>query len=252
MQEGVLIVDRDNYILLINKALRAMLPSLNDKLGQRLESGLSGSQFLEFVWQFKKGKGSGRQEISFAATSAELWFEVTAAKLTQALSGDGPWYLFVLHDITKLKQLEMARRHFVANASHELKTPVSVIKGYAETLVSDHESMSSEDRDRFLRTIQRHSDRLALLINDLLSLSRLENGSPAFHWTESNVLEWIREIAADYRSNRGQRGVTVQLSILKGIPGRARFDVLKLRQVFDNLVEKLLRCYLHLLCEWNL
>ncbi len=237
LQEGVIIVDRDNYILLVNNALKEIFPSMSKSVGQRIESGMGSSEFLDFVWDVKKGRGPAKREIAFRSGQSEMWLDVTAARLSEALEGTGPWFLFVLHDTTRQKLLERARKHFVANASHELKTPVAVIKGYSETLVSDHETMSLEDRAQFISTIFRHSERLALLINDLLSLSRLESDSPSFDWTESDILAWIREIAVDYGSNPRRSGLAVQTCFPADMKARVRYDVLKLRQVFDNLVE---------------
>lgn len=237
LQEGVVMVDRDNYILLVNDALKKIFPSMARRVGQRIESGMGNSEFLDFVWDAKKGQGAQQREIAFKNGDNEIWLDVTATRLSEALGENGPWYLFVLHDTTRQKLLERARKHFVANASHELKTPVAVIKGYSETLVSDHETMESGDRDRFIQTINKHSERLALLINDLLSLSRLESDSPSFEWSESDILSWIREIAADYGSNPIKNGLIVNTGFPKDLKAMVRYDVLKFRQVFDNLVE---------------
>lgn len=237
LQEGVVIIDRDNYILLVNDALTTIFPTMANKVGQRIESGMGSSDFLDFVWDVKKGANTLKREIAFKAGQSEIWLDVTAARLSEALEGNGPWFLFVLHDTTRQKLLERARKHFVANASHELKTPVSVIKGYSETLVTDHESMPIEDRSRFITTIFRHADRLALLINDLLSLSRLESDSPTFDWTEGDLLSWVREIAIDYGSNPKKPGQQVVTDLPEDLVSKVRYDVLKLRQVFDNLVE---------------
>ncbi len=240
LQEGVVMIDRDNYILLVNKALQDLLPGMASKVGQRLESGLSSSDFLEFVRKLKAGGGPAKAEICFDVGQSELWLEVSGARLTDALEGQGPWYLFVLHDVTRPKLLARARKLFVANASHELKTPVSVIKGYAETLVTDHHIMKTEERDHFLKTIHRHSERLVLLINDLLSLSRLENESLSFNWIEADVLKWLREISSDYRINADSAKIAIELALEERVV-RVRFDIMKLRQVFDNLVENALK-----------
>lgn len=237
LQEGVVIIDRDNYILLVNNALKKIFPSMANKVGQRIESGMGSSDFLDFVWDVKKGADTLKREIAFKSGQSEIWLDVTAARLSEALEGNGPWFLFVLHDTTRQKLLERARKHFVANASHELKTPVSVIKGYSETLVSDHELMPVGDRSRFITTIFRHAERLALLINDLLSLSRLESDSPTFDWTEGDILSWVREIALDYGSNPKKTGQVISMDFPDELKSRVRYDVLKLRQVFDNLVE---------------
>ena len=84
--------------------------------------------------------------------------------------------ILVLHDITRLKGLEMVRRDFVANVSHELRTPLTIIKGFAETLNEDNATLSSESRARFLGKIINNVQRLHVLVEDLLTLSRMESG----------------------------------------------------------------------------
>src|SRR5690606_26014857 len=106
------------------------------------------------------------------------WIEATGTSIPPLHGDAGPWVLFVLHDITKQKRLERVRKEFVANVSHELRTPLSVIKGYIETLEEGHEQMPLDDRTHFLRTIHRHTIRLTSLVDDLLTLSRLESGEP--------------------------------------------------------------------------
>ncbi len=237
LQEGVLIIDRDNYILLVNKALQKDFPVLSDSVGKRVESGLHSSEFLGFIREVKRVGGGIGKEIVFSEPNGEVWMEVSAARLEAAEEAKTPWYLFVLHNITKLKVLESMRKQFVANASHELKTPVSVIKGYAETLVADHANMEEEDRHRFLNVIHRHSERLALLINDLLSLSRLENESPSLELSAVDVAEWLREMSLEYRQSLSSEGRELILKLPEQGVVLLRFDVLKIRQVLDNLIE---------------
>lgn len=235
LQEGVLIIDRDNYVLMANNALAHLFPSVGSGVGKRVEVCLRSSEFLEFIRDAKQELGDIRRELSFAKGQQRVWMEVSASKLAEA--ENGPWFLFVLHDITQLKRLELVRKNFVANASHELKTPVSIIKGYSETLVSDHEIMGEEVRGRFLGTIHRHAERLALLINDLLSLSRLESEEPSFEWNHSDIVLWLNEISLDYEINLKEAKRPFLNSIPKEKEVWVRFDVLKLQQVIDNLVE---------------
>ena len=237
LQEGVLIVDRDNYILLVNNALQKLFPALGASVGKRVESGLHSSEFLEFIREVKRAGGGIGKEIVFSDPQGDVWMEVSAARLEAAEEANTPWYLFVLHNTTKLKVLESMRKQFVANASHELKTPVSVIKGYAETLVADHAGMEIEDRHRFLDVIQRHSERLALLINELLSLSRLENESPKLELSAIDVTGWLKELSFDYRQSLGLEGRELLLNLPEKRSVMLRIDVLKIRQVLDNLVE---------------
>ena len=175
LQEAVLIIDRNNYILLANRALHKMFGRSQAILGQRMETVLHSAAFLDFVRQVRSQKPSGQREVEFVEADRTVWVEATGADIPDVEDANGPWTLFVLHDITRLKQLESVRKEFVANVSHELKTPLSVIKGYVETLVDDHESLPPAERGRFLRVVRRNCDRLQLILDDLLELSRLES-----------------------------------------------------------------------------
>ena len=81
--------------------------------------------------------------------------------------------LLVFHDVTELKRLESIRRDFVANVSHELKTPVTSIQGYVETLL-DGAMNDSEEREKFLKIVAKHTERLHAILDDLLTLARVE------------------------------------------------------------------------------
>jgi two-component system phosphate regulon sensor histidine kinase PhoR len=237
MREGVLILDRDNYILLANKVLKSSFPALTKNVGQRIEGVLRGSQFMEFVSDAKAGQVEEGRELVFSEGSQTMWMEVSASRLELVEESNAPWYLFVFHNITKLKEFECMRQQFVANASHELKTPVSVIKGYAETLVEDHATMEIEDRARFLGVIQSHSERLSLLINDLLSLSRLESDTQQLHLSRSDWFKWIREARFEMAQRVEAKGKDLVLELPENGEAFVRFDVLKMRQALDNLVE---------------
>lgn len=237
IQEGVLIIDRDNYILLVNDALTNDFEVLSNSVGKRVESALHSSEFLEFIREVKHDGGGIGREIVFSELEQDIWMEVSASCLEAAEEGKAPWYLFVLHNITRLKVLGNMRKQFVANASHELKTPVSVIKGYAETLVCDHEIMGKEDQFRFLNVIYRHAERLALLINDLLSLSRLENESPSFQWSNTDIFSWVRDISHEYSQSLKADGRELLIDLPEDETATVRIDILKIRQVLDNLIE---------------
>jgi len=117
----------------------------------------------------------------FVLRTSSVWAEVAGTlmpPLGGAEKGQGTWVLIVLHDITQQHKLETLRKDFVANVSHELRTPLSVIMGYVETLVDDHRTIPEETRGAFLLKIQRHTQRLNSLLDDLLSLSRLESEEP--------------------------------------------------------------------------
>ena len=237
IQEGVLIIDRDNYILLVNGALTNHFEVLSDSVGKRVESALHSSKFLEFIREVKRDGVAAGREIVFSEQKQEIWMEISASRLEVAEEVAAPWYLFVLHDITRLKALEDMRKHFVANASHELKTPVSIIKGYTETLVGDHGKMEQEDQLRFLNVIHRHAERLTMLINDLLSLSRLERESLSLHWSNADIFSLVRDFSHEYDQSLKDHGRELLIDLPEEGTAMVRVDVLKINQVLDNLIE---------------
>ena len=139
------------------------------------------------------------------------------------------------HDLTPIKQLESIRADFVANVSHELRTPLTAIKGYAETLLTGalHDP---EHATRFLTIIDRHSERLSRLIDDLLTLSNLELGQTELHRKELSIPELVQE-AFDMLREKAQRGqVTLSQHIPPALPA-VRGDRDRLHQVLINLID---------------
>ncbi len=240
LQEAVLIVDSNNYIMLANKALQDIFPRAVNILNQRLELVLQSVVFLGYVDAVRKGEARPQQEIEFVDGSQSTWLEVTGTAIPPLNGRKGIWVLFVLHDITKQKKLEVVRRDFVANVSHELRTPLSVIKGYIETLVDGHRDMPIDDRDRFLRTIQRHTDRLNSLLEDLLTLSRLESINPGLRREPVSIEKLLGGVMEDYQARPAAEGHELSLSVDPAI-GTLMVDPLKLAQVLENLIDNALK-----------
>ena len=241
LQEAVLIVDASNYILLANKALQAISPRVADHIiGHRLELVLHSAEFLTYVESVRVGRAQPQQEVEFVESGRTTWLEVTGTTIESPGSSTGPWTLFVLHDITKQKKLEAVRKDFVANVSHELRTPLSVIKGYVETLVDGHLDIPIDDRERFLKTIQRHTERLNSLLEDLLVLSRLESINPGLHRESVNVHTLFTDIIGDYHGRPAAAAHTLNLDVDAAV-GTALIDPLKITQVVENLLDNALK-----------
>jgi two-component system phosphate regulon sensor histidine kinase PhoR len=236
----VLIVDNTNHILLANRALQGIFPSATDILGSRVELVLQSRGFLDYVEALRAGRAVQRQSIEFAKGNDSVWAEVTGS-LIPPLDGQAPqWALFVLHDITHQRKLEAVRRDFVANVSHELRTPLSVIKGYIETLVDGHQEMPAGDRERFLRTIQRHTERLHSLLEDLLTLSRLESANPGLLRETVPFAKIVTAVVEDYRSRpaAGERRLDCTVD---PAAGNLWVDASKITQVLENLLDNALK-----------
>ena len=240
LQEAVLIVDRANYVLLANKALQEIFPRATNILHQRLELVLHSVAFLAYVEAVRKNEAEPQHEMEFSEGDRAIWVEVTGTIIPPLNGVEGPWALFVLHDITKQKKLEAVRKDFVANVSHELRTPLSIIKGYAETLVDGHDEIPAADRDKFLRTIQRHTERLNSLLEDLLTLSRLESINPGLRREPVALDAMISSIVEDYRARPAAAEHPLGLAIA-GPLGEQFIDPLKITQVCENLLDNALK-----------
>ena len=240
LQEAVLIVDRDNHILLANKALQEIFPRATNILHQRLEVVLHSVTFLSYVEAVRSDEAKPQREMEFADGNRSLWVEVTGTTIPPLNGQQGPWALFVLHDITQQKRLEAVRKDFVANVSHELRTPLSIIKGYAETLVDGHHEIPVADRDKFLRTIQRHTERLNSLLEDLLTLSRLESINPGLHRESTGLSALIELVIEDYRARPAAADHQLHFAIDPHV-GELLVDSLKITQVLENLLDNALK-----------
>ncbi len=241
LQEGVLAVDEANKVVLANKALAALFPKAVDCIGQRIETLIHSSALAAFLEEVRRGAAANRVELELpGANNASVWVEATGAIVPAWDGSKDRWVLCVLHEVTRQKQLESMRKDFVANVSHELRTPLSVIKGFVETLVDGHREIPEADRDRFLRTIQRHTDRLHLILEDLLTLSRLESGTPCLKLEPADLTHFIRELAEDYRHRAANTGHRIELQLGESLPP-VPIDAVRLHQVFDNLLDNALK-----------
>ncbi len=240
LQEGVLLVDAENRILLANHALQAIFPRAKDILHQRLELVLHSVAFLRYVDAVRAGQATPQHELEFVESDRSIWVEVTGTLVAPLDGNAGSWALFVLHDISQQKKLEAIRKDFVANVSHELRTPLSIIKGYVETLVDGHREMPLEDRDRFLHTIQRHAERLHSLLEDLLALSRLESVNPGLHRESTGLADLLTSLVQDIRGRATAQEHQISLTIDPAI-GLLLIDPLKITQVCENLLDNALK-----------
>lgn len=240
VQEAVLILDPNNYVLLANAALHRIFPQPGQVTGQRVESLLHSRDFIDYVAAVRRNEARSQQEIEFMTDKASVWMEATGSIIPSLDGKPAEWALFVLHDITRQKHLESVRKDFVANVSHELRTPLSIIKGYAETLLEGHREMSESDREQFLKTIQKHGERLHSLLEDLLILSRLEAKGAALHRESVEPRQFVAALIEDFRGRPAADKHRLEFRHDPVLPN-VLADPLKLTQVLENLLNNALK-----------
>jgi len=172
MIEGVLAVDSMGYIVSVNEAAAELLGIDADRAkGLSIEEVVRNPQLQQYIEDILK-TGESTEGDFYVLNDRGRCLQMYGSGLTDSRGGSGGAVL-VLHDITRTRHLEEVRRDFVANVSHELKTPVTAIKGFVETLLEGAVNEPGQPQ-LFLEIIARHADRLNAIIEDLLSLSRLE------------------------------------------------------------------------------
>jgi len=173
MGEGVVLLDRSGRIQLVNQSLEKQFGLSIDVRGQTINEAFRRPELSQLLEHLEIERNLLSAELDVGGNEAR-YFEVTASRVFDR-EGRAQGAILVFHDLTRIRQLENTRREFVANVSHELRTPLSLIKGYVETLL-DGAIDDPELSAKFLQTIERHSNRLTNLIEDLLTISRLESG----------------------------------------------------------------------------
>lgn len=177
MIEGVLAIDADERILNINEAAARLLGlDATTAVGRTVQEAIRNVELQRFVARALESRNPIEQEIT-VLDEQERFIQAHGTVLQDAAS-DSTGAVVVLNDLTRIRKLENVRRDFVANVSHELKTPVTSIMGFVETLL-DGASEDPENARRFLGIIVKQANRLNAIVDDLLTLSRIEKESDA-------------------------------------------------------------------------
>jgi two-component system phosphate regulon sensor histidine kinase PhoR len=236
MVEGVLVLDSTSRVELVNRSLQRLLSLNNDVRGQSIIEAFRLPELAEVVHRLHQG--GPMQTFTLELPGMEdRWVEVNAAA---ALDRDGTRHgaILVFHDLTRVKQLERTRQEFVANVSHELRTPLSLIKGFVETLLEGAKA-DPEQCTRFLQMIEKHTDRLTFLIEDLLTISRLESGQIVMNLHRVDLQEETQRVIDDLRSRADDKKAVLENQVPSGLAARADAD--RLQQVLTNLVENAIK-----------
>ena len=235
MIEGMLLLDDHGRVQLANESLRKLLETTADLRGKTIMEALRWHELAALSDRLNREKNvSEEMEIHRVARTCLL---VNAVVVTDG-AGREQGQLFVFHDVTRLKELENIRKEFVGNVSHELRTPLSLIKGFAQTLL-DGAKDNPEQADRFLQKIDKHSDRLLFLIEDLLAISRLESGQVALNIQRVDLHDLTQRVLDDLAERAAARAATLENQVPPETFILADAD--RLQQVLYNLTENAIK-----------
>ncbi len=239
MSEGVIAIDSDARIISVNKAAVALLKLVGQVDGRFFHEAVRNSALQDFASELLSGAAESKEaEIEFHSED-QRFFQVKGGALKEP-GGSQIGALIVINDITRLRQLEDVRRDFVANVSHEIKTPVTAIKGAVETLLEG--AMDDKaDAERFLKIAVKHAERLNALVEDILSLASVEaSDAPArYEFVDCKVKEMVDTAAALCREKADARRISLDVSVDDSLA--AKVDRSLMEQAIVNLIDNAIK-----------
>ncbi|GDY19107.1 hypothetical protein LBMAG56_04520 [Verrucomicrobiota bacterium] len=236
MVEGVLVLDSKLKVRLVNQPLERLLGVARDIRGCAIMEAFRLHELEELVSRTVREGQVGDFELELLG-QPRCFLEVNSARILDR-QGDSLGMILVFHDVTRLKQLENTRREFVANVSHELRTPLTLIKGFAETLLGGAKNDPAV-ATRFLQMIEKHADRLGFLIDDLLTLARLESGQLHLDPKPLELHAAVQRACDDLGGRAAERNVGLLNEVPAGLLVHA--DAERLQQVLGNLLDNAIK-----------
>jgi two-component system phosphate regulon sensor histidine kinase PhoR len=239
MMEGVIAVDADERIIIMNSAAANMfgcdLPKVQ---GRIIQEAVRNSHLQKFVSETLSSEKPVEKEITIITGEERYLFG--HGTLIRDIEGKKVGALFVLSDITRLRRLENVRKDFVANVSHEIKTPITAIKGFVE-LLRDDGKKDEEDVKRFLEIISKHVNRLEAIIDDLLRFSRIEKDveTEGIQLMESRIKDVLESAIQISKPIADSKGMDIGLFCEDGLTARINPPLLEqaVVNILDNAIK---------------
>lgn len=236
MVEGVIAIDADSRIVSVNPTAEKIFNIAKKEVkGNFFLEAIRNSEIAEIISSVLKSREVVSRELSLVWPVQKI-FRLNVAPIFErdAVSG----CLVVIHDITEIRRLETVRRDFVANVSHELKTPLTSIKGFVETLLEG--ALEDKENSRhFLEIIRDHSDRLDNLTNDLLSLSYMESKEISLNFTEINLKSLTQEVLSGFKAQLAKKVIEAKNELPQNLTVKADKD--RMEEVLTNLIDNAIK-----------
>jgi PAS domain S-box-containing protein len=242
--DGVVVTDQNMQITLFNASAERILETkASDALGKSLESfaGLFGSAEPAWHQTIVRWSESGREHLAGETFAEQINLDsgrVLAVNLAPVFfRGRFQATVSIFRDITHEIQVDRLKSEFVANVSHELRTPMTSIKGYVEIMLMGAAGELSPQQRHFLEIVKGNTERLKILVNDLLDVSKIEAGGVVLSLQAVDLTEIIAEVINDIQRRGRQEGKSIkfQADLEPGVPN-VMGDAVRIRQVLANLV----------------
>jgi two-component system phosphate regulon sensor histidine kinase PhoR len=232
LTDGLLVVDSSQHILICNPAFEQLYGQSRIATGTALLDIIRDSDVIEPIRAALDQARARVAEVTAADRKKQL--QLTAVPIMHQ-NGEASGVVAVFHDISRLKQADEIRRDFVANVSHELRTPLSIFHGSLETLLEPGDLDEDETRHIY-EVMKRHSDRLNLLVNDLLSLARLESKEANLQLAEIKLRDFLEDVTGDWAKRLVGKNLRLELEVPDNFP-TLRADERRLEEVVHNLLD---------------
>ncbi|WP_309089562.1 two-component system histidine kinase PnpS [Domibacillus sp.] len=231
IESGLLLIDDRGYIVMANRSFKKMY-STGRIIKKRYYEVITQEDVIKIVEDVFMTEKNVRRQIKMTFDLEEKDIEVSGAPI---IGTNDEWkgILVVYHDITEIKHLEQMRKDFVANVSHELKTPITSIKGFSETLLDG--ALNDPDAAKmFLDIIWKESGRMERLVADLLDLSKIEQKGLTLNLTEVPLKKLLSEVIVTLESRLEAKDIALQMNVSDHLIIQG--DEYRLKQVFVNLI----------------
>jgi len=235
MEEGVIAFDVDERIISINQAAaRIFKRETSDILNRTVQEAVRNPEVQQFVRDALSTSENLKSDITLYHEGERIIYTHSTSLFYS--TGHSSGILVVLNDVTQLRQLENIRRDFAANVSHEIKTPLTAIKGFVETLRHSH-SEKPEDTERFIGIIDKHVNRLAAIVDDLISLSKIEQDDEKkeIKLQKNPIRNVLQTAIGNCREKAKLKEITIDIACEQDIS--AMIDTRLLEQAVFNLLD---------------
>lgn len=226
IQEGLIVLNSRNEIVLTNVSFQKLFETINLE-NTKISKIINEKEFLEIITKVRAKKQSKTREMQILGLS--FLVSVNYLATTNEL-------VILLHNISDIKKLQSYKKDFIINASHELRTPLTAIKGFIETLEEELEG----EQLRYVNIIKRHTDRLINIVNDLLSLSELEQTSIKLDLQRLNLKNIIEDIIKLFEQKVITKNLELNINFEKNLP-EIIGDKFRIEQVIVNLLDNAIK-----------